>query len=129
MFDKKAYAAKWYKENKASHIKNTGERRNRIRTENRLYIQKLKEETPCTDCGKYYPHYVMDFDHQKDKLKDISLMMNYPLKRIIEEIAKCEIVCSNCHRERTHGPVTQRIESLTFNQVVAGSNPARLSKL
>ncbi len=68
------------------------------------YIRDLKEKSPCRDCGKFYPYYVMDFDHVRGK-KHANVMELIPTlskKKIDEEIAKCEIVCSNCHRIRTH---------------------------
>jgi hypothetical protein len=69
-----------------------------------LYIRTLKETIPCMDCKEYYPYYVMDFDHVRGK-KHANVMELIPTlskKKIDEEIAKCEIVCSNCHRIRTH---------------------------
>jgi hypothetical protein len=68
------------------------------------FIQELKSSTPCTDCGKRYPYWVMDFDHLDGSSKDfnVSKMSTYGWARIQQEIDKCEIVCSNCHRERTH---------------------------
>jgi hypothetical protein len=68
------------------------------------YIRDLKEKSPCLDCKEYYPYYVMDFDHVRGK-KQANVMELIPTlskKRIDQEIAKCEIVCSNCHRVRTH---------------------------
>ena len=68
------------------------------------YIRELKEKTPCLDCGISYPYYVMDFDHVRGQ-KHANVMELIPTlskKKIDEEIAKCEIVCSNCHRIRTH---------------------------
>jgi hypothetical protein len=68
------------------------------------YIRDLKEKSPCLDCKEYYPYYVMDFDHVRGK-KQANVMELIPTlskKRIDQEIAKCEIVCSNCHRIRTH---------------------------
>lgn len=67
------------------------------------YIKKAKD-VPCADCGKSYPYYVMDFDHvHGEKTTEINRMRRdrFSLTRIKEEIAKCEIVCSNCHRIRT----------------------------
>ena len=65
-------------------------------------IQVAKEK-PCTDCGVQYPYYVMHFDHLGDKEFGISgSRMNFGLTRIMAEIAKCEVVCANCHAERTH---------------------------
>jgi hypothetical protein len=66
-------------------------------------INQLKESTPCKDCGKFYPHYVMDFDHiEGEKVFNLSKAHAYSKEEIELELAKCEIVCSNCHRERTH---------------------------
>ncbi len=68
------------------------------------YIRDLKEKTPCLDCGIKYPYYVMDFDHVRGKKHKnvMELIPTLSKKKIDEEIAKCEIVCSNCHRVRTH---------------------------
>jgi hypothetical protein len=69
----------------------------------RIWVNEMKASTPCTDCKKNYPYYVMDFDHLSDKKVLISRVINSgSWKQVREEIAKCEIVCSNCHRERTH---------------------------
>jgi hypothetical protein len=68
-------------------------------------VAEYKESKPCADCGEFYPFYVMDLDHLPEfpKTAAISAMIaaNAPLDRIFEEIAKCELVCSNCHRKRT----------------------------
>lgn len=59
---------------------------------------------PCTDCGKSYPHYVMQFDHTEgDKEDCVSVLVgkSKSKKTILDEIAKCELVCANCHAERT----------------------------
>lgn len=78
------------------------------RTEaHRVLITQLKDN-PCTDCGVRYPPYVMDFDHRDPSQKKFGLSIggnNYSRseKAILAEVAKCDLVCSNCHRERTHG--------------------------
>lgn len=68
------------------------------------YIQEYKERHPCMDCKTSYPYYVMDFDHVRGKKhKNVAeLIPTLSKKKIDEEIAKCEVVCSNCHRVRTH---------------------------
>lgn len=58
----------------------------------------------CMDCGKEYPWYVMDYDHVRGIKKfnlSVAASKYRKLDSIIEEMAKCDIVCSNCHRERT----------------------------
>lgn len=71
---------------------------------NRAYIKSVKESSPCQDCGNFYPSYVMDFDHLEDKLDNVSTLANstISLERLQTEVAKCDLVCANCHRIRTH---------------------------
>ena len=70
----------------------------------RDYVQKYKESQPCRDCGVVYPPWIMDFDHTHSKLANVSQMASkgYTLEQVQKEIAKCELVCANCHRTRTH---------------------------
>ena len=68
----------------------------------RRAIQKLKEK-PCADCNNKFPYYVMDFDHTGEKKETVSKLVRIgAIRRAIEEIKKCEVVCANCHRIRTH---------------------------
>lgn len=68
------------------------------------YLKDLKEKNPCMDCKVSYPYYMMDFDHVRGtKQANVAELINtLSKKRLNEEIAKCEIVCSNCHRARTY---------------------------
>ena len=69
----------------------------------RAYIQARKD-VPCMDCGIEYPPYIMDFDHVRgEKLFGLAHAVNLTMESIIAEISKCDVVCANCHRERTHG--------------------------
>jgi hypothetical protein len=86
----------------------------RLRNRNADFKAAAKElirtakDVPCTDCGNSYPHYVMDFDHLDPSIKEagVASMINCgSLEKIRTEIAKCEVVCANCHRERTHNGV------------------------
>ena len=68
-------------------------------------LQKLNEikSQPCVDCGGTFPPCAMDFDHiTDDKVHNISWLINNRSWAAVEqEIAKCELVCANCHRVRT----------------------------
>jgi hypothetical protein len=66
----------------------------------REFVNKYKESRPCSDCGNYYPSYVMDFDHLRDKTINVAKV--WDKSSFLAEVEKCEIVCSNCHRIRTH---------------------------
>lgn len=68
----------------------------------RRLLAELKS-APCTDCGIKYPPYVMDFDHVKgQKVRGVSQILRYGEAAMMAEIKKCELVCANCHRIRTH---------------------------
>ena len=44
----------------------------------------------------------MDFDHIRGKkLHNVAWLVNVSERRLLEEIAKCDLVCANCHRIRT----------------------------
>ncbi len=59
---------------------------------------------PCADCGLSFPPCAMDFDHRDPTTKRtaVSRMIGRAgVAAIMAEVAKCDIVCANCHRERT----------------------------
>jgi hypothetical protein len=97
------YGRRWHEANREA-------RKPRLAANKRVRRDAIKaflierKSVPCADCGKSYPHYVMDFDHLRDKVINIAraAVKDWSLKRLQAEIDKCEVVCSNCHRERTH---------------------------
>jgi hypothetical protein len=94
----KLYRIEHYRSNKQPYI----DRAKAIRLELMSYLQRAKDN-PCKDCNKNYPYYVMDFDHKGDKLFNVGEMVRRgSLEKMSEEMSKCDLVCSNCHRERTH---------------------------
>lgn len=82
-------------------------RRNRDRL-SKEKLEKLKASTPCADCNQYFPHYVMDFDHVPERGEKKRCVSQYIGSRSVDtpsvasEIAKCDLVCANCHKIRTH---------------------------
>lgn len=68
------------------------------------YIQEYKQSRVCTDCKENYPYWMLDLDHIDGK--DFNLAAYKTKTSSIEvvmlEIEKCEVVCANCHRNRTH---------------------------
>jgi hypothetical protein len=64
-------------------------------------LNRIKLERGCADCG-YNAHAVaLDFDHTGAKMKGVSALYVHSLETLMAEIAKCEVVCANCHRIRT----------------------------
>jgi hypothetical protein len=88
-----------YLRNKGRYVKQSLDKKVKLKA----IIDEAKS-VPCRDCGFRYPPYVMDFDHiSGTKIMDVSKLTRFGSERKLrEEIAKCEVVCSNCHRERTH---------------------------
>jgi hypothetical protein len=67
-------------------------------------LEQLRD-VPCADCGVRFPSYVMQFDHRDSSAKNYTvtrMIGRTGRARILEEAAKCDIVCANCHRERTY---------------------------
>ncbi|MCX6727634.1 MAG: hypothetical protein NTX11_02360 [Candidatus Saccharibacteria bacterium] len=99
--DQIAASKRHYDANKEYYLN----RNRRYRKELSTYVNKIKEETPCADCKKQYPYYVMDFDHLEGHTKEglVSFFTKTGrIEQMMKEIEKCEVVCSNCHRARTH---------------------------
>jgi hypothetical protein len=96
----KAAKRDWYLRNKNL----TYERTKQTREKRRNIIREIKESIPCKDCGVSYPYWVMQFDHigTDEKIDTINtLLANSSMQVVMDEIAKCELVCSNCHATRT----------------------------
>lgn len=68
----------------------------------REMIDSLKD-APCMDCRGRFPPEAMDFDHRPGEIKRTTLAAANRLGRatILAEVAKCDLVCANCHRIRT----------------------------
>ena len=101
----KQFTRNHYKSHKRQYI----ERNLRSHVKRREYLRQVKSR-PCAGCGVQYPYYVMDFDHREGERKTFEMnRVNYVTMRAIkQEIGKCDVVCDNCHRERTYQRIMQR---------------------
>lgn len=69
-----------------------------------LEIQQYKLDKGCADCGFNSHAAALEFDHLPEFEKKFNIgekMGSYSMATLLEEIAKCEIVCANCHAIRT----------------------------
>jgi hypothetical protein len=76
------------------------------RQECRKLVDESKIGKPCKRCGVYYPPYILDYHHRdpSEKVSSLSRMCSLgQIERIKAEIEKCDLVCSNCHREIEFG--------------------------
>lgn len=80
---------------------------------NRVFIDGYKNK-PCVDCDMTFNYICMDFDHinPHNKLGSIASIVLRSQKYIFNEIQKCELVCANCHRIRTHKNVCEKLDNI-----------------
>ena len=97
---KSAYDREHYLKNKAAYIARNSAAKTLQRFENTKRLNEFLRGHPCVDCGETDP-VVLEFDHQGDKLKDVSDLLARNWKLVLAEILKCEVRCANCHRRVT----------------------------
>lgn len=117
------YQRGWRKTKKGREsIRETQTKRYAVRS---AIILEAKNK-PCKDCGHEFPSYVMDFDHVRgDKKFEIGLRgRGSSLEALREEIEKCDVVCSNCHRIRTFARKSKTENSVTLPEIPENKNPA-----
>lgn len=90
------YNQTWYKKNKVKVCDRTKKRKKDLL----VWITDLKSTLKCEKCGESHIA-TLDFHHTKDK--DISISQavgdGWSKERILKEIKKCVVLCSNCHRK------------------------------
>jgi len=100
ILDQRHYNVAYYAANREHEIE-------RVRARQLATIEFLRElrEVPCADCGRRFAGHQMDFDHRDPGEKRFNLSSaRAGLKNrteLLAEVAKCDIVCANCHRRRT----------------------------
>lgn len=86
-----------YENNKQDYLEKNKQRR----LELRQWFLDLKSKLQCEICGENHPA-TLDFHHRNPEEKDfdVSRLMRFGSKqRILAEIEKCNVWCSNCHRK------------------------------
>ena len=112
---------KWNKESTSrrrakdpAHMKSVKDRSTAKRD---AFIETLKLK-PCMDCNGIFPPCVMEFDHVRGKKhKPVSQLRHNKMETLLLEVAKCDLVCSNCHRMRTHKTDRTRAHA-RFNEIL-----------
>ena len=89
----------------AGQKEKTAIRRKKTRDRHHILLLEYKEKQGCIDCGENYPHYILEFDHKPEFEKSgivYKILCDKGLDAAWEEIAKCDVVCANCHKLRTY---------------------------
>ena len=94
------YSHRHYLKNKPARIAAAKRQRMKLIAE----VQSIKDLKPCVDCGIRYRYWIMQFDHRPgtEKVDTVNrLMLGQGRSAIMKEIEKCDVVCANCHAQRT----------------------------
>jgi hypothetical protein len=96
-----AYKQEHYRAHRQRYIDQVGRRKKALVAERLEYLLDYLREHPCVDCGESDP-IVLEFDHLREKRFCIGQgFWERNWQSVLDEIAKCEVVCANCHRRRT----------------------------
>lgn len=91
----KEYSKKHYQKNKEYY----NQKRNEYKTAMLEWVSNMKKESGCKICGTIEQ---LEYHHidPSSKIMEISVMVAKLKNRneILEEIKKCEVLCSPCHR-------------------------------
>ena len=94
------YNVEYYRRNRDLEIQ-----RVRVRQAGMVELLRDLRRVPCADCGGRFKPHQMDFDHRDPSAKEFNVMtsrvMLMSTARVLAEVAKCDIVCVNCHRVRS----------------------------
>ncbi len=97
----RAARRRWYANNRERAIATVVERKDGLKR----WLVAHKSTLKCERCGESDP-VCLDFHHEdpskKDRLLSQVVSRGWSIKRIEQEIAKCRIFCSNCHRKHHH---------------------------
>jgi len=98
----KAYRRQHYLDNRQKYI----DKAKRVRQEFVLWFQQYKATLKCKHCPEREP-CCLDFHHNSDdKEANVATLVHKGNKeRLLKEIAKCDVVCANCHRKIHAGKI------------------------
>ena len=90
------YQKSWHQKNKAQRLAHALERKEQMR----VFYNQLKATLECAQCGENHPA-TLQFHHRDPRKKEFNLAKavsdGYSIERINKEVAKCTVLCANCH--------------------------------
>ena len=92
------YMRDWYQKNKSKQLKYNKS----VKKAYKAWWKEYKATLSCNRCGENHPATI-DFHHKNPAEKKTSVYEltnnNMGRERVMEEVAKCEVLCANCHRK------------------------------
>jgi len=126
--DQRPFNVRYYAAHRAQEIE-------RVRVRQAATLEFLRElrRVPCADCRRNFEPYQMDFDHRDPTKKSFNLTSSRAMlknrQRLLEEIAKCDIVCANCHAIRTYAQTGRRAEQRRASGALKDTSRRRSQRL
>ena len=100
--EKRAYDRRWY----TLHAAQVRVRNDRQRQKLQEWYQKYKATLACQRCGENHPATLV-FHHRNPSEKEVTIAQavrsGWSIERIQEEIQKCNVLCTNCHKRMHSG--------------------------
>ena len=99
----KEYSKRWNKAYYSKHKKEEIERSKARKKMLREWFNKYKKNLSCSKCGENHTA-CLEFHHLNEKEKSFGIShsiesMGYSKEKMMNEIKKCIVLCSNCHRK------------------------------
>lgn len=120
-WDELSVDQRWHYRNREWNTERTLKRREALRE----WVAEQAAESGCKQCGESDPR-CLDFHHRDpaEKERGISEMVTRGVskRQLQSEMAKCEVLCANCHRTR-HGEEDER-----YVDVALRTQPLRFSE-
>lgn len=94
---REAYNRNYY----LTHKTQASKRRDKLRDRNKAYVLEVKSKSGCEECGETHIA-CLDFHHDGSDEKEDNIangIFFWGLDTLKKEIAKCRVLCSNCHRK------------------------------
>ena len=96
----RAYNRNYYQRNRERLLQKQAGKNKRFAEKRRRWLADYKSGLKCVRCGESHPA-MLTFHHIKPAEKSFTigdiLAVKAGLKRLLAEIAKCEVLCANCH--------------------------------
>ena len=96
-----AYKRDHYAANRQRYVAAATRRKAAVIAERMTYLVEFFRLRSCADCRETDP-LVLEFDHLGQKSFNVSKgLRDRGWQSVLDEMAKCDVVCANCHRRRT----------------------------
>ena len=96
----RTYNREYYRRNREHLLQKQKEKNKRHIERVGAWLNEYKKQLSCARCSESHPA-ALQFHHRDPKEKDFSIGLyrigKYSRERILREIAKCEVICANCH--------------------------------